>query len=436
MAPGAKIPAAAGGATTDRARAASLQSAVDPPGRDTPGTRDLRFVLVARGLRAFGDGFVSLLLPVYLLTLGYSPLHVGIIATATLLGSGACTLAFGLHAHRFAIRTLLFAAAALMAATGVAFAAFTDFWPLLVVAIVGTLNPSSGDVSVFLPLEHAAIARLASDRRRTAWFARYSLAGALCGALGAVCAGAPQWLAPAGVPQLRALQAMFVLYALLAVACAFVYRRMPSRPPDVRETGGAPLRRSRRVVLLLAALFSLDAFGGGFIVQSMLALWLFQRYQLSPATAGVIFFWTGTLSAFSYLVAVRIASRIGLVYTMVFTHLPSSVVLMLVPFAPDLTSAIALLLVRSALSQMDVPTRSAFVMSVVPPAERVAAASVTSVPRSLASSTSPLIAGWMLGLSSFGWPLILAGGLKIVYDVLVLALCRRMPTASDDAASK
>jgi len=397
--------------------------------RETHTSKALRAILVARGLRAIGDGYISLLLPVYLLSLGYTAFDVGVIATATLLGSGALTLALGLTAHRFRTRTLLFAAAALMAATGVSFATVSGFWPIIVVAIVGTLNPSSGDVSVFLPLEHTMLARLAPERRRTAWFARYSLVGALLGAGGAVCAGLPQWLASAGVPSKTALQAMFVLYAVIGVACATVYRRLPPSPPDPTDAGSGPLRHGRRIVFTLAALFSLDAFAGGLIVQSLLALWLLERFALSIAAAGVIFFWTGVLSALSYVVAVRIANRIGLVYTMVFTHLPSSVLLMLVPFAPNLATCIGLLLVRSALSQMDVPTRSAFVMSVVPPGERAAAASVTSVPRSLASATGPLLAGYLLTVSGFGWPLVVAGALKIAYDLLLLAFCRTLPAS-------
>ena len=387
----------------------------------------LRRLLVARGLRAFGDGYISLLLPVYLLSLGFSAFDVGIIATATLLGSGALTLLLGLCAHRFRTRSLLLAAAGLMAATGISFVAVTAFWPLVVVAVFGTLNPSSGDVSVFLPLEHAMLAHVAPEKQRTSWFARYSLVGALMGAGGAVCAGLPEWLASAGLAHATALKAMFVLYALLGVACALVYRRLPAPPPATTDTTAGPLRHSRRIVFTLAALFSLDAFAGGLIVQSLLALWLLERFALSVAAAGVIFFWTGVLSAFSYLVAVRIANRIGLVYTMVFTHLPSSVLLILVPFAPNLATCIGLLLLRSALSQMDVPTRSAFVMSVVPPAERAAAASVTSVPRSLASATGPLFAGYLLTLSGFGWPLVAAGVLKIVYDLLLLAFCRTIP---------
>jgi predicted MFS family arabinose efflux permease len=185
------------------------------------------------------------------------------------------------------------------------------------------------------------------------------------------------------------------------------------------------LQKSKKTVYTLAALFSLDAFGGGFVVQSMVALWLYQRYGMSLAAAGAIFFWTGVLTAFSYLVAVRIADRIGLVSTMVFTHLPSSLCLIAIPFMPDLGYAIALLFVRSALSQMDVPTRSSYVMAIVPPAERPAAASVTSVPRSMASAASPFLAGYLLSLSSFGWPLIAAGGVKIAYDLLLLLMFRK-----------
>jgi len=386
----------------------------------------LRGLLVARGLRAFGDGFISLLLPVYLLALGFTPFEVGIIATGTLLGSAALTLVVGHYAHRFDFRVLLLAAAALMTATGLCFAITADFWPLLVVAVVGTLNPSSGDVSVFLPLEHALLAKLAPDRLRTAWFARYSVVGALLAAAGALFAGAPQLVARHTPLSMHgALQAMFVLYGLLGTASALVYRRLPAGPARAQGSKAAPLVEGRRVVYTLAALFSIDALGGGFIVQSMLALWLFERFSLSTITAGAIFFWTGVFAALSYVVAVKIANRIGLVFTMVFTHLPSNVLLILVAFAPDLATSVALLLLRSALSQMDVPTRSSFVMAIVPPAERPAAASVTSVPRSLASASSPLLAGYLLGISTFGWPLVIAGALKIVYDVLLLAFFRR-----------
>jgi MFS family permease len=386
---------------------------------------NVRRLLWVRGVRAFGDGYVSLLLPLYLITLGLSPFQVGVIATGTLLGSGILTLLVGLHAYRFRYRTLLLTATALMMATGLGFAAVSDFWPLLVIAVVGTLNPSSGDVSVFLPLEQAVLARVVSDRQRTAVFARYSLVGALVGAVGALFAGFPEFLAAAmKIGAKPALQAMFVLYGVLGLASGLIYRKLPASLAVETEVPVAPLRQSKRIVYTLATLFSLDAFGGGFIVQSLLALWLFEKFQLSIVVAGAIFFWTGVLSAFSYLVAVRIANRIGLVNTMVFTHLPANALLLAIPFVPDLTWVIVLLLVRSALSQMDVPTRSSYVMAVVSPGERAAAASITSVPRSLASAVSPLIAGYLLGLSTFGWPLLIAGSLKIAYDLLLLATFR------------
>jgi MFS family permease len=388
-------------------------------------SRILHRILWARGVRAFANGYVSLLLPLYLYSLGMSAFRVGIIATATLLGSGVLTLAVGFHSHRFEHRALLLMAAILMCATGLGFALVTDFWPLLLIAVVGTLNPSSGDVSVFLPLEHAVLSDGVADRNRTAAFARYSLVGAWAAAIGALFAGVPDLAVKAtGLDMRTVLQAMFLLYGLLGLASASIYYKLPRAVDTEARPPAAPLRRSKKIVYTLAALFGLDAFGGGFVVQSMLALWLFQRFHLAAAAAGTIFFWTGALAALSYPLAVRISRRIGLVKTMVFTHLPSNVFLVLVPLMPTLGAAVALLLARSALSQMDVPTRSSYVMAVVPPPERAAAASVTSVPRSLASAAGPVFAGYLLSLSTFGWPLVVAGSLKAIYDLLLLAMFR------------
>lgn len=388
---------------------------------------DAALLLAARGLRGFGDGLVSLMLPAYLAILGYGPFEIGALATATLAGSSVVTLLIGLHAHRFSGRSLMLAAAVLMSMTGIAFASFDGFVPLLVVAVVGTLNPSSGDASPFVPLEQAQLARAVADRDRTALFARYSVVGSLAAAVGALAAGLPGIAEDAfGVGLKAALQAGFLLYALLGLAILLIYRRIPAAPPRAEAETPQPLRTSRRLVLKLAALFSLDAFAGGLIVQSLLALWLFERFGLTLAAAGAIFFWTGLFSAASYLVAVPIARRIGLVNTMVFTHLPSSICLMLVPLMPSLAWAVGLLLVRSALSQMDVPTRTSYVMAVVTPGERAAAASLTAVPRSLAAAASPMLAGALLSASGFGWPLIVGGGLKIVYDLLLLAMFRRI----------
>lgn len=380
----------------------------------------------ARALRDFGDSFVAILLPAYLLALGFSPFEVGVLATASLLGSAFLATAAGLLGTRYGYRQLLLVAAGLMIVTGLAFASFHRFAVLLAIAFAGTINPSAGNVSVFVPLEHAALAGEVDHIDRTHMFARYSLAGALAAAVGALAAGAPGLLARFGLDRLAALQGMFVLYALLGVAGRVLYARLPKRTitPDMQSA--STLGPSRRIVLKLAALFSLDAFAGGFVVQSLLALWLFQRFHLSLAAAGVFFFCAGLLAALSYPVAARLSRRIGLVNTMVFTHIPSSVALMLAAISPTLPLALALLLVRAALSQMDVPTRSSYVMAVVTEAERPAAASFTSVPRSLASAASPALAGALFAASYFAWPLLICGVLKIVYDLLLLVQFRHV----------
>jgi MFS family permease len=391
---------------------------------DTPGSAvqatPITQLLWARALRDFGDGFVAVLLPVYLTALGFSALDVGVIATAALLGSALLTLAVGLIGARHDHRRMLLAAASLMIATGVAFALVHDYALLLVVAFAGTINPSAGSVSVFVPLEHAVLTRAASNRERTTMFSRYSLVGALAAAFGGLAAAAPDILGRIGLGQLAAIKAMFVLYAILGVAGGLIYACIPASPRTATPETTAALGPSRRIVYKLAALFSLDAFAGGFVVQSLLALWLFERFDLPLASAAVFFFWSGVLSAFSFPVAAWLSRRIGLVNTMVFTHIPSSVCLILAAVAPTLTIALALLLIRAALSQMDVPTRSSYVMAVVTEAERPAAASVTAVPRSLAAAASPALAGALFAASFQAWPLVICGTLKIAYDLLLL----------------
>jgi len=385
------------------------------------GSSDAFRILVARGLRAFGDGFVALLVPIYLLELGFSALAIGAIVTSTLIGTALLTLWAGMVANRYSVRRLLLAAALLMAMTGAAFAVTTAFWPLLLIAFVGTMNPTSGDASIFLPLEQAALAQTAEPRRRTAVFARYSVIGSLAGALGTLAAAAPDWAADwGGVTRLGAMQAMFAAYAGLGLVTLMLYRPLTPAIETKQATCAKPLQQSKRLVYGLAALFGMDSFGTGFLVQSLLALWLYQRFQISVTTAAAILFWSGICSAVSYLAAVPIAERIGLINTMVFTHLPSNILLALVPFAPDLPIAIALLLARSALSQMDVPTRSSYVMAVVAPEERPAAASVTAVPKTFAWAAGSLISGYLLTLSSFGWPLLIGGVVKGAYDILLL----------------
>jgi hypothetical protein len=313
-----------------------------------------------------------------------------------------------------------------MAATGIAFASLSSLWPLLVVAFVGTLNPSSGDVSLFLPLEHARLAESAESSARTALFARYSLVGALSAALGALLAGLPDWIAVhASVSALLVIRGMFVFYAMTGCFICLLYLRLPKREPHA-TTIRAPLGRSRGIVTRLALLFSVDAFAGGLLVNSLLTLWLIQRFGFSLAAAGQFFFWAGLLSAGSQLAAAPIARRIGLLNTMVFTHIPSSVCLIAAAFTPSLPLTLTLLLLRSALSQLDVPTRSAYVMAVVTPPERPAAASFTAVPRSLAAAVAPTIAGGLLGAGWLSAPLIACGALKIAYDLALLAAFRHI----------
>ncbi len=372
-------------------------------------------VLAARAVRAFGDGFVALLLPIYLVELGFSAFAIGVIVCGTLIGTALLTLWVGMIANRYSRRRLLLGASLLMAATGAGFAVSTAFWPLLVIAIVGTINPTAGDASVFSPVEQTVLTHIVEPRRRTALFARYSVVGSVAGALGILAAAGPDlavgWT---GCAPAAALQAMFGLYAVLGIVSLLLYRPLSPAIEANYEAPPAPLNQSRRLVYGMAALFGMDSFGTGFLVQSLLALWLYQSFSISVATAASILFWTSICSAISYLVAVPIAARIGLINTMVFTHLPSNVLLILIPFAPDLTTAIGLLLARSALSQMDVPTRSSYVMAVVTLEERPA------VPKTFAWGAGSIISGYLLTLSTFGWPLVIAGVVKGVYDILLL----------------
>ncbi|HUQ25004.1 MAG TPA: MFS transporter [Burkholderiales bacterium] len=374
----------------------------------------IRRILVGRALRGFADGFIAVVLPAYLLALGMGLLEVGIISTATLLGSALSTLAVGRWGHRFPIRRLLLAASLLMMATGLGFAGFSSFWPLFVVAAVGTLNPSSGDASVFMPLDHTM---LAAEPDRTAVFSRYTFIGSMAGAFGALASGLPEW---SGI----SLRGMFVLYAAVGLAVWLLYLGLPD-PKTAEEKPAVALGPSRGIVWRLAALFSIDSFAGGLVLNSLLALWLFERFGMSLAAAGAFFFWTGLLSAVSQLAAGPLARRIGMVNTMVFTHIPSSLFLIGAALSSSLEVVLGLLLARSLLSQMDVPARGAFVMTVVTPAERPAAASFTAVPRSLAAALSPTLTGAMFAAGAMATPLVACGVLKIVYDLALYAAFRR-----------
>jgi MFS family permease len=385
---------------------------------------DIFYLYAARGVRGFGDGFAIIILPAYLSAIGFNPAEIGSVASASLFGTALLTLAIGFIAPRHDLRTLLLGGAALMACTGIAFPNFDHVAFIAVIAFIGTINPSTGDLGVLVPLEHAMLAHGVPDHERTRTFARYSLIGALSMAAGSLAAALPDFIVSADLGRVGAFKIMFYAYAVLGLLSVALYRQLPH--VVMAERTSAPLGPSRGVVYKLAALFSLDAFAGGFVVQSLLALWLFERFDMSLSAASLFFFWSTTLSAFSYPVAAWLSKRIGLINTMVYTHIPSSIFLILAAFSPSLILALGLLLVRSALSQMDVPTRTSYVMAVVTPAERTAAASVTAVPRSLASSISPAMTGALLATPFAGLPLIVCGVLKIVYDVALLYSFRHM----------
>lgn len=384
---------------------------------------EARRLLATRAVRGMADGLVSVVLATYLPRLGLSPFEVGVVVAGTLGGSAALTLLVGLHGHRYPARTILIATAGLMAVTGVMFSLATAFWALLLISVVGTLNPSSGDVTPFLPTEQALMAESVPARDRTTVFAWYNVAGALAGALGALLAGLPEALAGGEAAPVERLllfeRATFYVYSVAGLVALVVYSGLPRRELRHTSNNSRALATSRPVVVRLAALFALDSFGGGLVIQSLLALWLTQRFGVGPEVLGALFFATGLVAGASQFVSAWLTARIGHIKTMVYTHLPANVFLVLAGLMPTAELAMTFLVLRMCLSQMDVPARQAYVMAVVPPEERAAAAAVTNVPRSLAPAFAPLVTGALLDASTFGWPLILAGVLKIAYDLLL-----------------
>src|SRR5206468_2688876 len=310
---------------------------------------DILCLYAARALRGFGDGFAIIILPVYLSAIGFSAQQIGLVASASLLGTAALTLLTGFIAPRYPTRTMFLAGAGLIALTGLVFPAFESIAPILLLAFVGSINPSSGDLGMLVPLEHALLTKETVDRDRTSVFAKYSLIGSLTSAVGSLAAALPEMLASSGWSKLGALKLMFYGYAALGMLAALLYRRLP-RDHTRSDAPRAALGPSRNVVYRLAALFSMDAFAGGFVVQSLLALWLFQRFDMSLEAAGLYFFCASLLGAISFPVAAWLARRIGLINTMVFTHIPSSLCLIAAAFCSSLTAVLSLLLVRAALS--------------------------------------------------------------------------------------
>ncbi len=396
--------------------------------------RDVALLFATRCLRMFGYGFLSTVLVLYLTSLGYSGGDIGLLLTLTLLGDAAISLWLTTHADRIGRRRVLVVGAALMLVAGVAFVATPIFAVLAVAAVIGVISPSGNEVGPFLAVEQASLSQLLPASRRTTTFARYQLVGSFATATGALGAGLVAQLAiDRGAMPADAYRMVIVGYALVGVGLGALFLRL-GRDIEIpaRDVNDVPIRtrlglhRSQRIVLDLSLLFALDAFAGGFVVASFVAFWFQHTFGLDPAALGLLLFGANVLAGLSALAAGPLAARFGLVNTMVFTHLPSNVLLLLVPFMPSLELAVGVLLVRFAISQMDVPTRQSYTMAVVDPDERSAAAGITGVARSVGVAASPLIAGPLFLSAAFaGAPFVIAGGLKIVYDLL---LYRRFQT--------
>jgi MFS family permease len=394
-----------------------------------------------RVIRMFAYGFLSVVLVLYLAQLRLGQGLIGLLLSLTLIGDAAISLWMTTSADRVGRRGILIAGAGLMLLAAVLFALTDKVALLLIAAIIGVISPSGYEVGPFLSVEQAALAQIVPDGLRTQVFAWYNLVGSFATAAGALCGGGlTELLQQVGVIPLNSYRAVLVCYGVMGVVLAALFRQL-SHEVEAIYSGGPPtptrfgLHRSRSIVLKLSTLFGLDAFAGGFVVQSLVAYWFHVRFGVEPAALGGIFFGANILAGISALAAAWVAARIGLVNTMVFTHLPSNVLLMLVPLMPNLSSAIAVLLARFAISQMDVPPRQSYTMAVVAPDERSAAAGVTGIARSIGAAISPTIAGAFLSNPVLlGTPFFVAGGLKVIYDILLYRSFRQVKSESCEPA--
>jgi MFS family permease len=412
-------------------------------GDDSPDGSDTALIIAARGVRAFAYGLLAVLLGVALSRRGLSPVGIGAIITVSLVGDFFSTYLIGLHADRWGRRRTLAVLAGLMAMTGVIFALVSAYPLLLIAAFFGTLGASASETAPFLPIEQAIVPQIVPAERRTAVFAQYNVVASFAGAFGALAAGLPDLLTHIGVGLGSGIRLVFALYVLAALLAAVLAMRLSpaveAAPESRLRAGGGGHSRSRRlvpamgrsraIVLRLAALFSVDSLAGGLVVQSLVALYIHLRFGVPLGPLGVLFFAANMLSALSFLAAVPLARRFGLLNTMVFTHLPSNVLLALVAVMPTFPLAAGVLLLRQLLSQMDVPTRQAYTMALVTPDERTAAASVTSLARSAGSAASPVISGALLQGTwlTLGLPFVIAGALKSVYDLSLWRIFRQVP---------
>ncbi len=398
-----------------------------------PRPSDLRLLFAARAVRLFAFGFLSVTLVLYLTQIGYTPARIGLLFTLALAGDVAISLWLTTRADRYGRRRILQWSSLLIVLVGLVFAGTDEFWWLAAAAIVGVISPSGGEIGPFLSVEQAALSQVTGDTTRTHTLAWYNLTGTAATAFGALCGGGVlHALQSADVPSLAAHHMLLVSYSVLGVIMMFLFSRLSPAVEVARDTTATlssrfGLHRSARTVAKLSALFAIDSFAGGFIVQSLLVLWFHKQFGVDAAALGGVFFAANLLAALSFLAAARIARWIGLINTMVFTHIPANVLLILVPFMPSFESAVAVLLLRYCICQMDVPTRQSYTMAVVDPSERSAAGGITGVARSVGAAASPALSGLLLGSALWsGAPLVIAGSLKIVYDLLLYHSFRRL----------
>jgi len=385
-------------------------------------TRDGWLLFLTRCTRLFAYGALSVVLVFYLTSLGLSTSQTGVLLTLTLVGDTVVSLYLTTHADRIGRRRMLIVGAILMAAAGLAFAYTRDFAFLVVAGTIGVISPSGNEVGPFLSIEQAALSQVVPSQSRTAVFAWYTLVGSFATAAGALSGGTlSHLLQKTAIAPVESYRVVVLLYAVLGVVLALLFTRLsPVAEVSAPGAGSFGIGRSRGVVLRLSGLFALDSFAGGFVVQSFAAYWFYLRFGVNPATLGAIFFWANVLAGVSALSASRLAARFGLVRTMVFTHLPSNILLMLVPLMANLPLATLVLLARFSISQMDVPTRQSYLMAVVGPEERSAAGGVTGVARTIGAALAPVFAGFLYARPSLmSVPFFIAGALKVVYDLLL-----------------
>jgi MFS family permease len=391
---------------------------------------DARLLFAARIVRLFAYGFVAVVLVLYLSAIGLDDHRIGLLLSLTLAGDVIVSLYLTTRADALGRKRTLLAGALLMIGAAVVFAITRDFTLLVLAATIGVISPSGNEVGPFLAVEQVALTQAAQGRDRTSLFAWYNLAGSFATAAGSLAGGFLSGLLMSrGFGAVASYRSAIIAYAILGGILAMVFAGVS--PAIEGERAAKPVRslfrveQSRSVVTRLSALFALDAFAGGMVVQSIVAYWFFRRFGLSPAALGTLFFGANLAAGVSALTAARIARRFGLLNTMVFTHLPSNILLILIPLMPTLPLAVAVLLLRFSISQMDVPTRQAFVIAAVDPSERTAAAGITGVARTTGAALAPVIAMPLIASVTHSWvPFIAAGALKIVYDLVLLRSCR------------